>query len=113
MSPATTSKTVTFALPFLLKGVDGVLPAGDYRVVTDEELIEGLSFSGLPARVDYDFSADKISSSSRDAHGRSSRSSGCTRSRRIVDADTDLPLAGVDGVIAPVLVESRGRWDGA
>jgi len=27
-----------------LKGVDRLLPAGDYRVVTDEELIEGLSF---------------------------------------------------------------------
>ena len=44
MSPRTTSKTVTFALPFLLKGVDRVLPAGDYRVVTDEELMGGLSF---------------------------------------------------------------------
>ena len=28
----------------MLKGVDRELPAGDYRVVTDEELIEGLSF---------------------------------------------------------------------
>jgi hypothetical protein len=27
-----------------MKGVDGVLPPGDYEVVTDEELIEGLSF---------------------------------------------------------------------
>jgi hypothetical protein len=27
-----------------MKGVDRVLPPGDYRVVTDEELIEGLSF---------------------------------------------------------------------
>jgi hypothetical protein len=35
---------VTFANPSLLKGVDRELPAGDYRVVTDEELIEGLSF---------------------------------------------------------------------
>ena len=39
------SKTVTFNKPFVLKGVDRLLPAGDYRVVTDEELIEGLSFS--------------------------------------------------------------------
>ena len=29
---------------FLLKGVDRLLPAGQYRVVTDEELVEGLSF---------------------------------------------------------------------
>jgi hypothetical protein len=38
------SKTVTFCHPFVLKGVDRLLPPGDYRVVTDEELIEGLSF---------------------------------------------------------------------
>jgi hypothetical protein len=38
------SKTVVFSKPFLLKGIDRVLPAGDYRVVTDEELIEGISF---------------------------------------------------------------------
>ena len=44
MATRTSSKTVTFAFPFLLKGVDRVLPAGDYRVVTDEELIEELSF---------------------------------------------------------------------
>ena len=35
---------MTFAHPFLLKGVDRILAAGDYRVVTDEELIEELSF---------------------------------------------------------------------
>jgi hypothetical protein len=40
----TLNKTVVFTRPFLLKGVDRLLPAGDYRVVTDEELIEGLSF---------------------------------------------------------------------
>jgi len=38
------SETIVFSKPFLLKGVDRMLPAGDYRVVTDEELIEGLSF---------------------------------------------------------------------
>ena len=40
----TSSKTITFHHPFWLKGVDRELPPGDYRVVTDEELIEGLSF---------------------------------------------------------------------
>jgi hypothetical protein len=44
MTIRTSSKTVTFAHPFLLKGVDRILPAGDYRIVTDEELIEELSF---------------------------------------------------------------------
>ena len=44
MTTRTNSKMVTFARPFLLKGVDRILGAGDYRVVTDEELVEGLSF---------------------------------------------------------------------
>ena len=35
---------MTFAHPFLLKGVDRILAPGDYRIVTDEELIEELSF---------------------------------------------------------------------
>ncbi len=38
------SKTVVFSRPFLLKGIDRMLPAGPYQVVTDEELIEGISF---------------------------------------------------------------------
>src|SRR5580700_381439 len=44
MATRTTEKTVTFSHPFLLKGVDRILAAGDYRVVTDEELIQELSF---------------------------------------------------------------------
>jgi len=44
MTMRTTSKTVTFHRPSWLKVVDRLLPAADYRVVTDEELIEGLSF---------------------------------------------------------------------
>lgn len=45
MTTRTSNKMVTFALPFLLKGIDREMPAGSYRVVTDEELVEGLSFS--------------------------------------------------------------------
>jgi hypothetical protein len=44
MIARTLSKTIVFSRPFLLKGVDRLLRAGDYRVVTDEELIDGLSF---------------------------------------------------------------------
>ena len=44
MTMRTSSKTVTFRRPFRLKGVDRILPPADYRVVTDEELIESLSF---------------------------------------------------------------------
>jgi hypothetical protein len=44
MATRTSNNTVTFAHPFLLKGVDRILAAGSYRVVTDEEAIEELSF---------------------------------------------------------------------
>jgi hypothetical protein len=44
MTMRTTTKIVTFHRPFCLKGVDRLLPPADYRVMTDEELIEGLSF---------------------------------------------------------------------
>ncbi len=44
MLTRTRDKTLTFGKPFLLKGVDRLLPPGQYRVTTDEELIEGLSF---------------------------------------------------------------------
>ena len=36
--------TLTFKHPFSLKGVDRPLAAGQYEVVSDEELIEELSF---------------------------------------------------------------------
>ena len=45
MTQRSTDKTVTFRRPFCLKGVDRLLPPADYRVVTDEELIEGVSFT--------------------------------------------------------------------
>ena len=44
MFTRTNRTTVVFSKPFLLKGVDRILPPGDYQVVTDEELIDGLSF---------------------------------------------------------------------
>ena len=44
MHTRTREKTWTFSKPFTLKDIDHQLPAGDYRVFTDEELIEGLSF---------------------------------------------------------------------
>jgi hypothetical protein len=37
-------ETVTFRHPFRIKGIERQLQAGAYEVVTDEELIEGLSF---------------------------------------------------------------------
>ena len=40
-------ETVTFRHPFRIKGIERQLPAGAYEVVTDEELIEGLSFASF------------------------------------------------------------------
>ena len=37
-------KVVTFKHSFRIKGIDHSLPAGRYEVITDEEMIEGLSF---------------------------------------------------------------------
>lgn len=43
MSNRTTNTIVHFSQPFELPGIDGIHPAGDYKIVQDEELIEGLS----------------------------------------------------------------------
>jgi hypothetical protein len=44
MTMRTKRKTASFVHPVSLKGVGRTLPAGTYEVLTDEELIEGLSF---------------------------------------------------------------------
>jgi len=38
-------ETITFKHPFRIKGIDRLLPAGAYEVITDAEMIEGLSFA--------------------------------------------------------------------
>ena len=45
MTTRTTTEGVTFHRPFYLKGVDRLLPPAEYSVVTDEEVIDGLSFA--------------------------------------------------------------------
>jgi hypothetical protein len=44
MTTRSRRETVHFKHPFRIKGIDRALPAGAYEVVTDEEMIEGLSF---------------------------------------------------------------------
>jgi hypothetical protein len=44
MFTRTHRKSVTFHRAFSLEGIGRELPPGSYEVVTDEELIEGLSF---------------------------------------------------------------------
>jgi hypothetical protein len=38
------TEVLVFQKPFRIKGVDRALPAGKYNLVTEEELLEGLSF---------------------------------------------------------------------
>ena len=40
-------EVVTFKHPFLIRGIDRLLPAGDYEVVTNDEAIDGLSFAAF------------------------------------------------------------------
>ena len=48
---------VHFRHPFRIKGIDRLLPPGGYEVVTDEEMIEGLSFPCLSPRRHHDHGA--------------------------------------------------------
>jgi hypothetical protein len=44
MTTRSRRETVTFQHPFRIRGVDRLLPPGAYEIITDEEMIEGLSF---------------------------------------------------------------------
>jgi hypothetical protein len=44
MTTRSRRETITFQHPFQIRGIDRLLPPGDYEVITDEEMIEGLSF---------------------------------------------------------------------
>ncbi|MEA2819757.1 MAG: hypothetical protein QOJ86_1761 [Bradyrhizobium sp.] len=47
MSMRSRRETITFRHPFRIKGIDRELQPGAYEVVTDEEMIEGLSFASF------------------------------------------------------------------
>lgn len=47
MSTRSRQETITFRHPFRIKGIDRLLPPGAYEVITDEEMIEGLSFAAF------------------------------------------------------------------
>ena len=47
MTTRSRRETITFRHPFRIKGIDRLLPAGGYEVITDEEMIEGLSFASF------------------------------------------------------------------
>ena len=51
MTMRTRRETVTFKYPARIKGIERLLPAGAYEIVTDEEMIEGLSFRAFDASL--------------------------------------------------------------
>ena len=44
MNMRSITSTVTFSNPFTLSGYPGDLPAGEYEILVEEELLQGLSF---------------------------------------------------------------------
>ena len=55
----TSDATVTFSRPFVIDGFEQELPAGDYVIETEEELIEGLSFPAYK-RISTTLHIDRI-----------------------------------------------------
>jgi hypothetical protein len=47
MTTRSRRETVHFKHPFRIKGIDRLLTPGAYEVITDEEMIEGLSFASF------------------------------------------------------------------
>ncbi|KAA9008366.1 hypothetical protein F3S47_11515 [Histidinibacterium aquaticum] len=48
-----TRSTVTFSNPFTLSGYPGELPAGEYELLVEEELLQGLSFEAYRRTATY------------------------------------------------------------
>jgi hypothetical protein len=95
MIARTLSKTIGFSRPFLLKGVDRMLPARDYRVVTDEELIDGLSFPAyrrvatmifVPAEAS---SIEMVTIDPQDLQAAQDRDA-CAMTNKLVDLDQEV-----------------------
>ena len=100
MTTRTHRKSVVFSRPFLLKGVDRVLPPGDYEVVTDEELIEGLSFPVyrrvatmifVPAQSQHTSSVEMVTIDPRDLQAAQDRDS---PTHQVPTAETNLASSG-------------------
>jgi hypothetical protein len=47
MTTRSRRETIHFKHPFRIKGIDRLLAPGAYEIITDEEMIEGLSFASF------------------------------------------------------------------
>lgn len=75
MTTRSRRENITFKHPFRIKGIDRLLAPGAYEVITDEEMIEGLSFASyrrvatmimVPSAAPYASSMEMISIGSLD-----------------------------------------------
>ncbi|MFB6453268.1 hypothetical protein [Bradyrhizobium tunisiense] len=78
MTIRTTRTIVSFANPFVLQGLEGAQPAGEYVILTDDERIEGLS------RIAYRRVATLLQTPARSAS--QSRTRSCAISQTELDA---------------------------
>lgn len=85
MNMRSTRSTVTFSNPFTLPGYPGDLPAGDYEVLVEEELLQGLSFEAYRRTATY------LTVRGRGGH------SGRTELRAISDSDLKEALSRDQG----------------
>jgi len=53
MNTRSTRSTVRFSNPFTLPGYPGDLPAGDYEILVEEDLLQGLSFAAYRRTATY------------------------------------------------------------
>ena len=53
MNIRSSTSTVVFSRPFALSGYSDELPAGNYEVVVEEELLQGLSFEAYRRTATY------------------------------------------------------------
>ena len=81
MNMRSTRSTVTFSNPFTLPGYTGDLPAGDYEVLVEEELLQGLSFEAYRRTATY-----------LSVRGRGS-DAGSTELRAVSDSDLEEALS--------------------
>jgi len=81
MNMRSTRSTVTFSNPFTLPGYTGELPAGDYEILVEEELLQGLSFEAYRRTATY-----------LTVHGRG-RHAGRSELRTISDSDLKRALS--------------------
>ncbi|WP_229006399.1 hypothetical protein [Roseibium aggregatum] len=70
MNTRSTRSTVKFFHPFTLKGQSEVLPAGDYEILVEEELLRDMNFLGYRKTATYLIVADKGKTVMREISGK-------------------------------------------